>query len=165
MTTTPNRFRTDTEHADVAPLVRCDKCGRHGWHETDRCTASQRDLSVPGATVDLPEKEGPAMPTTTIPDVPLPAGATKVGKWLNGDDVDPRPARCFTGDHWSIEWGHLDGEPVIVELGGEQCSDGEIVRYVCARVPSGEAYMTAEKARELAGVLVEAADQIDGWAR
>ena len=28
-------------------LVRCDNCGRHGWHETDRCPESRPDVPPP----------------------------------------------------------------------------------------------------------------------
>lgn len=34
---------TDDDQAAEVPLVRCDLCGRHGWHETERCPEPSAD--------------------------------------------------------------------------------------------------------------------------
>jgi hypothetical protein len=51
-------------------LTQCSKCGRHGWHTTERC----------------PE----------LASNPLPADATDADQWQVGED-DERVTRVFTG--------------------------------------------------------------------
>jgi hypothetical protein len=128
---------------------------------------AQSRLSVPGVTVGFPQQEGPAMPTTTTnphPDVPLPAGAV----------ADPD-----AWEFWDNEFRIFQApDGVILDATGRKIGE---VRTLGIQFPDGsvdtdenppsidvctytDAGLTAEQARALAALLVEAADQIDGWA-
>lgn len=110
------------------------------------------------------------MTTTTQPDVPLPAGAFVIGDW--GDMGDG--ARLI-----ATETKEVEGADVGVSIDAPQRTDGSLVRrrlcsprvlvYKCCDHPDYEwqdcLEMPAEAARKLARALVEAADQLDGWAR
>jgi hypothetical protein len=128
----------------------------------------QSCLSVPGATVDFPDRKAPPMPTTTTspyPDVPLPAGAIaddNANDWASWDNE----CRVFRGADRFVLNGAAE---VIAEVRtcGLQYPDGSIDNS--EEPPSIDINMyigddlTSAQARKLALVLLEAADQVDGW--
>ena len=136
-------------------LVRCDNCGRYGWHSTDRCPR----LSVPSVTVDFPRQEGSDMTTTTTnrcPDVQMPAGIEKAGPW----DIDGYR------DLYGFDHTVTDHEVRVYSL-GSQGIDGRISGLVV--VADGEdrgSALNSDQARELAAALIQAAAEIDRlWTR
>jgi hypothetical protein len=131
MSTTPTNKSHD--------LVRCDSCGRYGWHETDRCPDRRHD-------------------------VPLPAGADESsGDWLPADLFYPLPYRivyCHLRD--------IGGEDLCVEGSAIQLADGRIVGEVeppNVRIAWSPEMFSTAVARKLAAALLEVADELDGWAR
>ena len=128
--------------------------------------AGRPSLSVPGATVDFPDRKVPPMPTTTataIPDVPLPAGADFGDIWEGGNAY-----RSITGPVRGI----TDSD-AIVWTSAIQRADGVIDTDPGNEVPlvniDVHAYdcvlrVNSEQARELASALLEAAAELDGWA-
>ncbi|WP_156764709.1 hypothetical protein [Mycobacterium sp. 1081908.1] len=130
-------------------------------------TNPRPDVSAPGATVDFPEQEGPAMTTTatsTQPDVPLPAGAVAdCESWAFWDNE----FRIFHGPDRTVS--NAAGKKIAeVRTGGIQRRDGSIDTTECP--PSMDVYvltddgLTAEQARELAAALLMAAEELDRWA-
>jgi hypothetical protein len=104
--------------------------------------------------------------TTTIPPVPLPAGAVKAEEW---QPDGPLTYRVFEGEERALEegitvWTHgvqyWDG--VIDDGTRDQCSEapGISVDGVC-----WEKNLSSETARRLADLLVMAADEVDRWVQ
>lgn len=101
-------------------------------------------------------------PDYTLPAVPVPAGAARVDDW---EDVSGEPYRVFDGPEYSI------GGKITVWAHGIQLADGTIDRGVIGGGPaiavsglSWEDGISAETARRLADVLMQAAEQIDRWS-
>ena len=102
-------------------------------------------------------------PTTTTPpaDVPMPAGA-RADLWLRGQyrvifrdrhlklEGDPlkSPSVCITAVQWA------DGT-----VGDGSTEEGPAVHVHCF----GDDGLTPAQARELAAMIVEAADELDRW--
>jgi hypothetical protein len=130
---------------------------------------SQSHLSVPGATVDFPERKAPPMPTTTTnphPDVPLPAGAQPLtGEWY---DDRSQLYRLITGDAREVT-----DAGVAVLTDAVQFVDGGVDQGEFSSPPSmiitredtdTGVRLFSDQARELAAVLLEAAAELDRWA-
>jgi len=99
---------------------------------------------------------------TLIGDVPTPAGVAFVDTW---QEHDPQPYRILLGPERGI--GRLDAR---VWISAAQFADGTIgdraliePPYVHTQVD--EDGMTADEARQFAQALIEAADEVDAWAR
>jgi hypothetical protein len=114
------------------------------------------------------------MTTTTIPDVPVPAGAVTVHEWYDPGapfgilpmNYGPDTQRTFNGTNRGIpverRTGHHDD--IEVAIYGEQYADGRIVREIGVYELHSDSPITSGEARALAATLIEAADEIDGWA-
>jgi hypothetical protein len=126
-------------------------------------------LSVPGATVDFPDRKVPPIsPTTTShfrPDVPLPAGATaEDDAWALWDN-ESRIFRC-------ADRVVLNGAfEVIAEVRtcGVQYLDGSVDNAedpptidICMTLGLHEG-LSSDAARKLAAVLLEAAAEAEQW--
>jgi hypothetical protein len=126
--------------------------------------SSQDPLSVPGATMAFPTPEGTAMTTTAtaIPDVPLPAGARQVGGWDPGRIMDADETR-----DWRLIFGadrKITDGTAYVHLRATQYADGSL-EDLGVTVYTADDDLSSDQARELAAVLLEAAAELDGWAR
>jgi hypothetical protein len=93
-------------------------------------------------------------------DVAVPAGAVHADEW---EDDDPQPYRIVTGARRGIT-----DRDLIVWTSALQRQDGSLdvdrdPPTVNLGAVSWERGLTAGQARELAALLVEAADEIDGW--
>ncbi len=123
--------------------------------------AGRPHLSVPGATVDFPDRKSAPMTTATkpTPNVPLPAGAVYGDEWQTGDD----PYRIIGGPD-----RHITDSSLWIWTSAVQHTDGQIHSEI--ERPSfhiegvGDELLTSDHARELAAVLLEAAAQLDRWA-
>jgi hypothetical protein len=93
--------------------------------------------------------------TTPLPDVPLPAGATVAGEW--NDTAFPDPWRVIHGPDRSIT-----DHDVCVAATACQHADGRL-SDVAVRMRCFE--LNSDQARELAAALLEAAAEIEGWAK
>jgi hypothetical protein len=99
--------------------------------------------------------------TTTIPDVPAPAGA-RPDTWQ--EDV-PQPYRILLGDVRGIDGrdiDHVSVQPTAVQFSDGRVDDGSVHEpphvYLC------DDGLTAMQARDLAALLIAAADEVDRWA-
>lgn len=102
------------------------------------------------------------MTTTTISPVPLPAGAVLAEEWQPGG---PLTYRVFEGEERAISDG------IRVWTHGIQYDDGRIdddTRERCSEAPGisvdgvfWEKNLSGETARQLADLLVMAADEVD----
>jgi hypothetical protein len=97
---------------------------------------------------------------TTTPDVPVPPGA-RPDDW---QDDSPLPYRVLLGECRGINGLHVD--VVNVQVSAIQFSDGRVddgsvhePPYVYLR----DNALSAAQARELAALLIEAANQVDRW--
>jgi hypothetical protein len=94
--------------------------------------------------------------TDPYPDLPLPAGAAKVGDW-----DDPNPWRRFYGPGWLIK--RTDEDDVEIIIVGIQYTDGRIERGVELRGYGGP--LTAAQTRQLARILIAAAAEMEQMAQ
>jgi hypothetical protein len=91
--------------------------------------------------------------------VPLPVGAVFANVW---EVDDPLPLRLVTGPNRGVT-----GSDVHVWTSAIQWADGGIAQQQPEppRVHiGGEIELSSDQARELAAVLLDAADEIDRWA-
>lgn len=106
------------------------------------------------------------MSMTNSPDVPLPPGAVCTDTWEDGERVVQGVDRPIGGR----------GRYVVVQTAVVQRTDGSIVVEDGLNAPvisiaTGDdtgltdsgVNVSSEQARRLAEVLVEAADELDGW--
>ena len=107
-------------------LVRCDNCGRYGWHTTDRC-----------------------------PDVPLPSGAHVSTGWEEWSSDGS--ARIISGTDRSIKDVRIRTCALQLRTGSISLSDPPAVT-----IDDGQELSSAE-ARQVAALILAAADEIDGW--
>src|SRR6478609_3498806 len=99
------------------------------------------------------ESEMTTTPTTTVPDVAPPAGATP-------DIWEGNPAQRVVA---GINRG-IDGHDVLVWTATVQYADGSLREPAQVHVElHHDDAMTADQARAPAAQLIEAADEIDGW--
>ncbi len=133
--------------------------------------AGRPHLSVPGAMVGFPDRKVPPMPTTTTnprPDVPLPAGAEKVYDWENPGT--PGAYRYFRGRVRTIPAEDTTNRPwsedITVHVQGTQRPDGTIDEHdINVHQLHSDNPITAKQARQLAAALLEAAAELDRWAK
>lgn len=88
--------------------------------------------------------------------VPLPEGGIHAGDW---DPHDPMPSRCIYGPVRKVtdaKWS--------IETATSQWADGTVDTEGTWIEMSGEGLRNSDQARELAAALLEAADEVDGWA-
>jgi hypothetical protein len=101
------------------------------------------------------------MSTTYTPDVPIPAGA-RPDTW---QDDFPLPYRVLLGEVRTIDGIHVDRvsvQPTAVQFSDGRVDDGS--QHEPPHVYLGDEALTTTQARELAATLIEAADEVDGWA-
>jgi hypothetical protein len=100
------------------------------------------------------------MTTTTMPDVPLPSGA-EPDVWV---DESPPLYRVLYG----VSRGIAGRDDVLVGTTAIQFADGRIddgsVLHEPPHVYLNDDALTSVQARELAALLIEAADEVHGWA-
>jgi hypothetical protein len=99
--------------------------------------------------------------TTTIPDVPAPPGA-RPDAW---QDDSPFPYRVLLGEVRGINGvntDHVSVQPTAIQFSDGRVDDGSV--HEPAHVYLGDNALTTTQARELAATLIEAADEVDGWA-
>jgi hypothetical protein len=95
--------------------------------------------------------------------MPLPAGAVKVNHWDADDNVGAR--RYFEGKKWVVD---ADGDSRALEIvvNGVQTADGVVNRGIgIDRDFDRDGDLTSRQGRQLADVLLEAADEMDGLAQ
>ena len=101
--------------------------------------------------------------TINIHDVPIPAGAAKTDEW---QDDSPLPYRLLFGELRGVDGLHLDRvsvQPTAVQFSDGRVDDGSV--HEPPHVYLGDDGLSNSQARELASLLVEAADQADRWAQ
>src|SRR6478672_2120287 len=92
-------------------------------------------------------------PTTTAPNVAPPAGTTP--------DIWEADQRVVAGINRGI-----DGHDVVVWSAAVQYADGSLRKPAEVHVELGDDdAMTADQARALAAELIDAADEVDRWAK
>jgi hypothetical protein len=92
---------------------------------------------------------------------PTPAGAIRVDDWT---DLGTEWAhRYFEGPRRGTS-RHRDSGDVQVFVAGHQHRDGSVSREIVVGLPRNDDAVTGAQARELAAMLIEAADEIDRWA-
>jgi hypothetical protein len=102
------------------------------------------------------------MTTTTIPqDVPIPAGVTGTDAW-QGDT--PMPYRVLLGELHNVDGGsdYTTVQTTAVQFGDGRIDDGSV--HEPPHVYLGDDALTSTQARELADLLVTAADEVDRWS-
>lgn len=87
--------------------------------------------------------------------VPIPAGANRVGAWQQWDE-DGSHSRLWFGFSQSVS---ISSGVFSAAVTGTQWSDGRLTRGVVLH--GDDDSMTANEARQLAGALVAAADELD----
>jgi hypothetical protein len=93
--------------------------------------------------------------------IPLPAGVVLVDDWQADD---PQPYRVVMGADRGIDGHDLRVRPSAIQFADGRIDDGHIER-LAIHVDDCDRTLTAAQARELAAVLLAAADEVDGWAR
>jgi hypothetical protein len=99
--------------------------------------------------------------TNPLPNVPLPPGAALVDDW---QDDTPQPYRIIHAPNRGV-----GGHDVIVWATAVQWADGSIddgrieAPWIGVDI-HGDHGLSSTQARELAAVLIYAADEVDGWA-
>jgi hypothetical protein len=96
----------------------------------------------------------------TTPNVPLPAGAIRVGDWHDvGTDHE---GRDFDGRSWVIEGaGRFRPRDIDVCIQGTQYATGEVDRVIAAGELHPDYVITSAQARRLGHALIAAADEMD----
>ena len=104
--------------------------------------------------------------TSTIPNIPLPAGAVRALDWESPQHTGfPNWVRYFDGTTRTIE---LTGQATDVEvtIEGTQYGDGRLdCPMIRVRDVDPDSPLTIHEARELAAALTAAAYEAGGWAR
>jgi hypothetical protein len=94
------------------------------------------------------------VPLHQFPIPANPAGAVEVDGWR----LDGGTARPFTGTKRTTVLNR--GDDVHVDIMGCQCRDGSVDRRISL---NGNHFLGASEARELARVLIAAADEMAGY--
>ena len=100
--------------------------------------------------------------TINIPDVPIPTGA-RPDIW---QDDAPMPYRVLLGEVRGVDGIDIDRvsvQPTAVQFSDGRVDDGSV--HEPPHVYLGDDGLSSSQARELASLLVEAADQADRWAQ
>src|ERR1700681_599658 len=96
-----------------------------------------------------------------LPAVPVPAGA-RPDTW---QDDSPLPYRVLIGERRGIDGVDTDDvsvQPTAIQFSDGRISDGSV--HEPPHVYLADNALTSTQARELAATLIEAADEVDGWA-
>ena len=99
--------------------------------------------------------------TTTPQGVPIPAGVERVDDWQH---YVPLPYRILFGELRNIDGGtnYTTVQATAVQFTDGRIDDGSV--HEPPHVYLGDDGLTSAQARELAALLVEAADAVDRWA-
>jgi hypothetical protein len=94
--------------------------------------------------------------------VPIPAGVAKPDIWQN--DV-PLPYRILFGELRNIDGGtnYTTVQTTAVQFADGRIDDGSV--HEAPHVYLGDDSLTSVQARELADLLIGAADEVDRWAQ
>src|ERR1700730_12697463 len=130
----------------------------------------QSCLSVPGATVNFPDRKAPPMPNTATspyPDIPLPTGAGFGDLWQSVGAKDAH--RVIMGDNRGVtDTDVIVWTSAIQFWDGSLDTDGEIempsLHIDGGGVSSAISNLNSDQGRELAAALLEAATELDRWA-
>jgi hypothetical protein len=101
------------------------------------------------------------MTAATTPDVPVPAGA-RPDDW---EDDSPFPYRVLLGECRGINGvntDHVSVQPTAIQFSDGRVDDGSV--HEPPHVYLADNALSSSQARELAAVLIETADEVDGWA-
>ena len=93
--------------------------------------------------------------TRPVAEAPMPVGAAHVAAW---EDDQPMPSRCFFG----VPRG-VTGRTIVVGAAGHQWADGSVESVASIEIVGHLHGLTSDQARELASILLQAADEADGW--
>jgi hypothetical protein len=126
---------------------------------------SHSPLSVPSATVDLPDRMIQPMPTTKThcyPNVRLPAGVAAVFDWRPND---PLPYRVVLGAGRGVTDHNVAVHTSAIQFADGRIDDGAIVApsVTISHACYNGRGLSSTQARELAARLLEAADELDRW--
>jgi len=150
MTTTPNN--TATTWRDLADQLTPEQI--ESYERTEQYFRSQ---GIPGATATTALLEyargdvGGNLADAAYGDVPAPAGAVSVDKWM--DHADFGLAR-------GVVWREFHGPDLYVDIDGWQKCDGTAVPEISLYLDEGQK-LTSSQARTLAVLLMQAADALD----
>jgi hypothetical protein len=113
----------------------------------------------------FPDRKIPPMPTTTThgyPNVPLPTGVAAVDDWHPND---PLPYRVVLGAGRGVTDHNAVVQTVAIQFADGRIDDGRIEAptVTISRADYNGRGLSSTQARELAAVLLEAADELDGW--
>lgn len=104
-----------------------------------------------------------ATPTNPYPDVAPPSGASTNDTWQADD---PQPSRIVYGRNRTVTDHKLCVSTSAVQWADGSVDDGAVEAPSVYVFELGEnAPLNSDQARELASVLLEAAAEVDGWAR
>jgi hypothetical protein len=99
----------------------------------------------------------------TIPDVPLPAGATCTDTWQSDD---PHPYRIIEGTGRKITDHRLTVSSTAVQWADGRIDDGLIeCPHIYVADLHNDSPLNSDQARELGAALLEAAAEVDGWVQ
>jgi hypothetical protein len=102
-------------------------------------------------------------PTSPYPDVAPPLGATTLDDW---QDIEPQPYRVIIGADRTVTDHPLKVSPSAVQWADGSIDDGQIEAPLVYVFELGESTpLNSDQCRELASVLLAAADEVEGWAR
>ncbi len=162
---TTRHDNTATTWRDVADQLTPEQVRQFERYETLALTARDKHPGEGYETVEdiargfLSEARWEAQQNLndTLFGVPVPAGAEEVEHWE--DDGTGTWTRRIHGRERTIE-----GFDAAVYFEGIQHRDGTVTWSLHVHVEDGHA-MTSAQVRQLAGYLLEAADELDGWTR
>jgi hypothetical protein len=101
--------------------------------------------------------------TTTTSSVPLPAGAECRDEW---QDSLPLAYRIINSPNRGVEGHNVTVWSTAVQWSNGIIDDGRVeAPSTSVDIDGWENGLTSAQARELAAVLLECADEIDGWTR
>lgn len=139
---------TPADVSDAHTLIRCDNCGRHGWHLTERCPEPVADiLCFHEPMTDTPPAE--------LAKIATPADAEHIGPWVDETGTGTW-GRYVRGARRAIAG-------VDVVIAGWQSADGTVARK--AHVSANDAELDAAGLRKLAAAVLDAADELDQVGR
>jgi hypothetical protein len=93
-------------------------------------------------------------------DVSLPDGARALEAW---QDDEPQPYRVICSDTRNVDGTtYTTVQATAIQLADGRVDDGSV--HEAPHVYLGDNALTSDQARNLAALLVDAADKADGWA-
>ncbi|BDB45395.1 hypothetical protein Mkiyose1665_36640 [Mycobacterium kiyosense] len=158
----------DDPFAGAPELVRCDHCGRYGWHETSRCPEAPLSDQL-RAAADAIEKVNACCETwcTDPGDHPGDPACWGADYYVNLTMEDGYPHGALPGLEGHFDPPRIGVNPYRRTPGWRSCV------YLHLYRPSENKYLdldinlqvTADEARQLAAHLIAVADEIDGGVR